>query len=207
MKELLERCGSGDEQAIATLVQRYRTRAVELASALLHDDNLAQDAVQESFLSALRHLGELREPDAFWGWFRQIVRTQCNRLLRKTREIPDPEAGETAAANIDGDAGCAGLEDLRERVREAFARLAGASKEAAELFYLDELPCADIAQRLGVPEGTVKRRLHDARRTLRILLLGRIPAASHEKEQQYAGRPGRQEEGGVSWHSDKLTNW
>jgi len=176
MEQLIRRCRAGEDQAIATLIGRFRTHALDLASALLTDEHLAEDAVQEAFITALRRLDDLREPSAFPGWFRQIVRTECNRILRKRRERLQPETEETA-----GDAPSA-LEHVeqserRAQVRAALASLPPVSRQTAELFYLEELKCADIATRLQVPAGTVKRRLHDARAQLRAMLLGHVPGS------------------------------
>jgi RNA polymerase sigma-70 factor (ECF subfamily) len=69
------------------------------------------------------------------------------------------------------------LAETRLLVREALAALPPAGRETAELFYLDEYNCAEVAELLHVPKGTVKRRLHDARSRLRDLLLGQIDDA------------------------------
>ena len=136
---------------------------------LLDDASLAEDAVQEAFTTALLRLNDLRDPLAFPGWLRQIVRTQANHLLRKRREVcledetrlqqggspmPEPERN-----------------DLREYVREVIRGLAPLIRDTTELFYLEERSCAEIAAMLKVPQGTVKRRLHDARQRLRGVLL------------------------------------
>jgi len=176
MTELLHRCMNGDEAAIGLLVRRYRARALDLATALLGDNHLAEDAVQEAFLVVLERLGDLRDPQAFVGWFRQVVRTQCSRIVRRRKETlgadpvelhaPDPSAREVAETA-----------ERHRLVRKALSELPPAGRETAEMFYLQELRCADIARRLDIPTNTVKRRLHDARERLRHTLLGTIPDA------------------------------
>jgi RNA polymerase sigma factor (sigma-70 family) len=181
LSELLERCrrapGSpgppgpvGDAEAAAELVRRFEGMAHDLAGALTGDAHLAQDAVQAAFVRALSSLGDLRDDRAFPGWFRQIVRTEAHRIARRRHEPPLGEADppSPAASPLDDVAAT----ERRGLVREALAALPPAGREAAELFYLEGRGCAEVAEALGVPEGTVKRRLHDARGRLRQMLLG-----------------------------------
>ena len=173
LNELLDRCRQGDGEAIARLVGRFWAWACDLAAALLDDSHLAEDAVQAAFLSAINRLYDLRDPNAFAGWFRQIVRTEALRIVRKRRERPlDREVAESA----DEPSPAEHLEraERRQVVRQAIASLPKAGRETAEMFYLDDLGHADIADRLGVPMGTVKRRLHDVRWRLRSMLLGYV---------------------------------
>lgn len=174
MKELLQRCGKVEKEAIETLIRRYRPKSVELASAILKDPHLAEDAVQEAFVFLLTRLGDLRDPSAFWGWFRQIVRTQCTRIIRRRKESLQSEVADTAAQAPSPDA-YVEAEDLRRIVRNALSALPDVTRRTAEMFYFEERCCTDIGQELSIPAGTVKRRLHDARRQLRSILLADIP--------------------------------
>jgi len=171
LAELLERCRTGELDAITTLVQRFQPWALDLARALLKDPHLAEDAVQSAFVRALARLVDLREPAAFPGWLRQVIRTECHRISRRQ----EPSLGDRVDASVDETP--ASQAETKERcrlVRQALAQLPPASRQAAELFYLDELDTAEVAERLAVPPGTVKRRLHDARLRLRQMLLGYV---------------------------------
>jgi len=172
MDDLLERCRRGDEDAVRVLVERFGPAARDLAAAILKDRHLAEDAVQAAFVAALARLGQLREAEAFAAWLRQIVRTQAHRILRKRQErceeVAEPVANEASPEEF------LQQRELQELVRQTLARVSQAGREAAELFYFEEYSVMQIARRLGVPEGTVKRRLHDVREQLRNLLLGHI---------------------------------
>jgi len=173
LAQLLARCRARDGAAVAVLVGRFESGARDLARAWLRDGALAEDAVQEAFVTALARLNQLREPEAFPGWFRQIVRTHANRLSRKRHEAPLSAGTET----VDQRGTAAGVllrDELHEQVRRALDALPRAGREAAQLFYLDELSCRQVAAELGIPAGTVRRRLHDARRRLRGMLLGYV---------------------------------
>jgi RNA polymerase sigma factor (sigma-70 family) len=159
-----------------------------LAAAITRDDHLAEDAVQQAFLTALARLSTLREDGAFWGWFRKIIRTECVRILRKRREQICADVPETAD-HAPSPRRRAQSRDLRRVVRAALAALPETSRGAAEMFYLEERRCIDIGESLGVPEGTVKRRLHDARKQLHRLLLGYIPDRTSERSQPQTRLP------------------
>jgi RNA polymerase sigma factor (sigma-70 family) len=174
LRQLLERVRSGDPPAAALLVERFARSAQRLARALTGDHHLAEEAVQEAFVAALGRLSELRSPEAFPAWFRQVVRTRCNHLMRRRRErtgldLPDsPAAAPSPLESLEQD-------ELRARVRAAVRRLPPAERQAVECFYLEERGLGGVVEVLNLPRGTVARRLHDARRRLRSLLLG--PAA------------------------------
>src|SRR5437588_11326872 len=72
-------------EAFCELVRIFQDMAYACAYAVLGDFFLAEDAAQEAFISAWRRLGQLRQPDAFPGWFRRIVLTECYRLARGKR--------------------------------------------------------------------------------------------------------------------------
>jgi RNA polymerase sigma factor (sigma-70 family) len=173
LEELLERCKRGDGEAVAILVRRFGNWAQELGAALLGDWHLGEDAVQGAFVSAIRRLVDLRDAKAFPGWFRQIVRTEANRIARHRRELPLVHPQEQQS-DEPSPLGRMQREELRHLVREALAALPPASRQAAELFYLEQREQRDVADLLKIPKGTVKRRLHDARRQLRAMLLGYI---------------------------------
>ncbi|GMU22928.1 MAG: hypothetical protein AMXMBFR13_30120 [Phycisphaerae bacterium] len=169
LPNLLDRARQSDPSAVAELVERFGPPARRLAAALVGGLQDAEDIVQDSFVTALARLGDLREPEAFPAWLRQIVRRRAGGCLRRFREHEQAIPPATAASLPSP------LEDLEwkeqcERVREALRRLPPAGRETAEMFYLDERSIADVAAALDVPAGTVKRRLHDARRRLRVLL-------------------------------------
>jgi len=180
LEELLAGCGQGDEQAVCELVRRFAESCRRLAAALLGDEHLAEDAVQEAFLTALTRLGQLRRTECFPGWLRQIVRAEVGRILRRRREQPNGLAIERPAADPPPDEQ-AQFQEQRELVRAALKRLPPAQQSVAEMFYLKELGYSSIADRLNLPRGTVKRRLHDARRRLRDILLGGAQGAKERK--------------------------
>mgnify|MGYP000932808922 CR=1 FL=1 len=189
------RAPAADRQdAFAEIVRRFQDMACASAFAILGDAHLAEDAAQESFLSAWRLMDNLREPDAFPGWFKSIVRTQCNRLTRNKR-VPtvswdtSPAAFAAAAAP----SGTAGADPFRRaadadrdgRLHAALAALPEHERAAAVLYYLADYDQNEIAAFLGVPVTTVKKRLFTARRRLRERI------ATHMDPEETAAAPPR----------------
>jgi len=76
---------SEKSQAFGEIVRRFQDLAFACAYAMLNDFHLAEDAAQETFIAAWRHLDQLRQPEAFPGWLKRIVMTQCNRMTRGKR--------------------------------------------------------------------------------------------------------------------------
>lgn len=183
LRDLLKMCEMGDGEAVPELVRRFRPWALDFAAAITDDRDLAEDAVQEAFITALRRLTDLREPNAFPGWFRQIIRTQARRILRGRRELSVAQDDLVVAGDCSPEERLQ-AEELRAVVRKALQSLPNAGRDTAELFYLEEMSCAGISDRLEVPEGTVRRRLHDARARLRDMLLGYIRDEEPDREER-----------------------
>jgi RNA polymerase sigma factor (sigma-70 family) len=122
-------------------------------------------------LEAFLWLPRLREPAAFVVWLRWLLVKHSDRVARRRRVhlLPLGELPEIAATSRDPLAVIEARE-IQRLVRSALATLPEAQRRVAILFYLSQHPQADIAAMLGIPLGTVKKRLYDARRRLRAVL-------------------------------------
>ena len=157
----------GDLEAFTSLVRAYQDVAVGYAYAWLGDLSLAEDAAQEAFFEAYRTLAALREPAAFAAWLRRIVRKHCDRETRRRREEINVSAAERMpCGELTAEERLLATE-RDEVVRALVDTLPAAQREALVLYYFEGRSVTECAQFLDVPVGTVKRRLHDARRTLR----------------------------------------
>lgn len=171
----VELAQSGDPEAMAWLAAACHEEAVRMARSVVADRHRAEDAAQEGLLRAFARLGELREPAAFRGWLATIVRNQARRQGRRALDLLEtPEASADAAP---GPLAQAELAERRARVRAAVAGLTPATRSVSERYYLRGESLAETAAALGLPEGTVKRRLFEARERLRSrLALHEAPA-------------------------------
>ncbi|MEW6753057.1 MAG: bifunctional nuclease domain-containing protein [Candidatus Latescibacterota bacterium] len=163
--DLVGRAQTGDAEAFGLLVDRYKNAVYGAAHARLGHSQDAQDMAQETFLQAFRRLGALRQPGRFGPWLHAIVRNLCRDQLRTRHDwLPLDEEG---MVRPDDPAAEHQRRTLCRRVRRAVAGLSETLRETTVLHYLHGRTCAQIAGFLGVPEGTVKRRLSDARERLR----------------------------------------
>jgi RNA polymerase sigma factor (sigma-70 family) len=148
-----------DEQALAELYRRFGRLAYGLAFRILRDDALAQDAVQEGFLSVWRGAGrftaERSKPST---WLLTLVHRRAVDLVRREeRRRADPLPDEPEAAPVGPDE----AEQLtqRETIRAALRQLPPEQREALELAYYGGYTQSELAERLGQPLGTIKSRM------------------------------------------------
>jgi RNA polymerase sigma factor (sigma-70 family) len=155
-------------EAFDELVRLFQDMAFACAYAALGDFHLAEDAAQGAFVTAWRRLDQLREPEAFPGWLRRVVLTECNRLRRGRPRLAAPlEDGSALAARGASQQQSVESRELRELLLAAVGRLPRAERTVVALFYFDGRTHEEIARLLEVPRTTVAKRLHTARRRLK----------------------------------------
>ena len=149
----------GDIAAFSMLASRYRARAMRVAYGILHNRADAEDAVQEAFIRVCRHLPGFRRAGRFASWVYQVVVNESLRLLRA-------RSGRRDQAEVDARHISFGKADTVHTlmVRQCLAALPGKLRVVLALRGLEELDYAEIAAILGIPLGTVRSRLHEARR-------------------------------------------
>jgi RNA polymerase sigma-70 factor, ECF subfamily len=164
---LIERAREGDAQAFGALVECYLPRALRLATRLLRQREDAEDLVQDAFLSALRHIDTFDPHRPFWPWLSRIIVNRgidlsVARSIRSTSELtPDlADGGEWPSAAAERD-------DIFVRVRRAMSALPPRRRMVVELFELDGLSVAEIADSMEAAPATIRWHLHVARRQLR----------------------------------------
>ncbi|MBL0170944.1 MAG: RNA polymerase sigma factor [Gemmatimonadaceae bacterium] len=158
----------GDVDAFARLVDRHHARCLRVATHLLGDADDADDAVQDAFVRAYRHLGSYREQDRFGAWFLRIVVNQCrSRATRDARYTPfDAERHEgEIATNAEPDVG-----ERRAELAHALAQLGPAQREALVLRFAEELSYEEISILTGVGISALKMRVQRACIRMRTLL-------------------------------------
>ncbi|HEY4440028.1 MAG TPA: RNA polymerase sigma factor [Candidatus Elarobacter sp.] len=157
---------AGDEAALSAVLERSWTWAFRFAWRVLRDRQAAEDVAQEACIAALRSLGALREAATYQAWFRRVVIRIALRHRRTT--VPEPIADlDLAAVTPD-------VDDALD-VNAAIDALSEPLRIAVLLFYAFDLPSAEIADALRIPDGTVRWRLAEGRRQLRGLLSGTAP--------------------------------
>ncbi|HST17250.1 MAG TPA: sigma-70 family RNA polymerase sigma factor [Gaiellaceae bacterium] len=168
---LLALVARGDEEALGALYDRFGRVAYGVALRVLRDAELAQDAVQEAFLGAWRTAAAFDpERGTASAWLLTLVHRRAVDVVRREqrrRTEPLEDAPVAAGSATDEDAW---VRDRRRAVQAALQRLAPEQRQALELAYYGGLSQSELAERLGVPLGTVKSRMFAALGRLRDLL-------------------------------------
>jgi RNA polymerase sigma-70 factor (ECF subfamily) len=170
--DLVRLAQAGDRDAFGLLVEQFQRTVHAICLRRLGNPSEALELTQEVFLHVMRRIGQLREPERFAGWLRQVaVRMAINRATRRTA----PASVETGVLEAAGVHRADPLDELitrerAERLWEAIARLKTIDREALVAFYIRGQSLIEIAERFDVPIGTIKRRLHTARKRLKLEL-------------------------------------
>jgi len=148
--------------AFLRLADEYLDRSYRLARAILRDAGEAEDATHDAYLQAWEKWSTLRDRDRFEQWFSRILVNTCRSRLRLGRVRATDISSEVLLAA--GDA-FSQTHD-RDVVASAISTLSPDQRVVVALRYFEDLTVADIAQRLGIPEGTVHSRIHYALKRL-----------------------------------------
>lgn len=160
--ELVAKCCSGDLEAFNELVKRYRNRIFNLAWQLLGDRDEAEDVAQEVFLHAFEHIGDFHYSSQVFTWLYRIAVNACKMRFRKRRPI-EPLSDESETYTNDWQE----IEKqwiLKRQIDIALSRLPENLRFVLVLREMHELSYEEIAQVLGIPIGTVRSRLFEARK-------------------------------------------
>jgi RNA polymerase sigma-70 factor, ECF subfamily len=165
-------------EAWDTLLKRHQLPLYTYAAELLRDENAALDIVQETFAAAVRHIAGLRDDSKFSSWIFGIAHQKCVQQWRRAKRdetVFAPSGSEDTLAESEGrdESDPRSLLLGREQADNFLAlvgRLPPAQCSALLLQVLEDFSIEEIALISSVPPGTIKSRLHHAKRALRRLL-------------------------------------
>ena len=165
--QLVIRAQRGDEEAFASLAVAAGDRLHAVAHRILRDTALAEDATQQALLTIWRDLPQLRDPARFDAWSYRLLVRACYAEARRTRS-----ASNLRLLPADEPIGADGTSLVidRDQLERGFRRLSIDHRAVVVLHHYLDLPLSEVAETLGVPEGTVRSRLHHAMRGLRAAL-------------------------------------
>jgi RNA polymerase sigma-70 factor (ECF subfamily) len=177
---LLDAARAGDSHALAEWLRREQTLLGEFAQRLCRDDEVAKDVVQESMFAAARSVADFRSDGVPRQWLYTIVRSFCSKRHRLRRSEPrrllsldaidDAELRDVAPTPAE----VAESHELTLSISAALGSLEPIHREVLLLRDFRGLPCAEVAEILGITELATKSRLHRARVALRDLLAERL---------------------------------
>jgi len=164
-------------QAFSELVRLFQDMAYAAAFAKLGNYDLAEEAAQRAFISAWQRLEQLRTPEAFPGWFRRIVLTECNRLTRgKHLRSTSLDEGLMVVSDRTDPQTALEQDEQTRALFNAINELPANLRLIVLLFYVKEYSQTDISLFLEVPLTTVAKRLYSARHRLRGLTANKFKA-------------------------------
>jgi RNA polymerase sigma-70 factor (ECF subfamily) len=168
LTNLVTQAQHGDRYAYGVLYEHFQPRVYATALRRLRDAPTAQDLTQDVLLHAFVKLRQLRQPAAFPGWLHQMT---VRRVLNHTRRTRADTLGGEELLRGQASAMSSPLEALLSReqtacVQQGLARLNAMDRATLQAFYVEGKSLATISREGGTPVGTIKRRLHVARKRL-----------------------------------------
>jgi RNA polymerase sigma-70 factor (ECF subfamily) len=171
--ELLGRIRAGEELALKVLYVRHHVNIYRFALRLLQNKPSAEDVVGEVFMEVWRGQSRFENRSEASTWLLAIARNKALSLLRRRKE---DSLDEEAAAEIEDDADTPEVvlqkKSKGELLRALLQRLSPLQREVIDLVYYHDRSIEEVSQMIGAPEGTVKRRMFDARKRLSELAAG-----------------------------------
>ena len=179
-KELIDRARNNDQAAITELYNKTYSNVYYTVKALIKDEDAALDILQDSYIKAFKSLDQLKEPEKFKAWVKQIAHNRSIDYLRKTKpllfsemestdsdtplEFEDTNTDNLPEAVIDRD-------ETSRLIREILNDLPDEQRAVISMFYYEQLSVKEIANELGVSENTVKSRLNYGRKKIETKVL------------------------------------
>jgi RNA polymerase sigma-70 factor (ECF subfamily) len=177
----VDQARQGDVEAFGTLARLVGDRCMAIAFRILRDADLADEAAQAALVQAWRELPKLRDPDRFEPWLHRILTNECFEMSRQRRRwSPDIRALPMASPSEPTDILTV---DDRDQLDRAFRRLTVEQRTVLVFHHYLGLSLAEVAERVGIPVGTVKSRLHHATLAMRASVEAdaRTPTSTQER--------------------------
>lgn len=170
IKNIVQQAKEGNREAMDLLYQETYNDVYSYAYNILKDENDASDVVQDVYLKMHDRIGQLEEPQAFPKWLYTVTVNECRQKMRKEKKqilTGDGDAffEQFFDAEPDHDVQIA-RQDAKDYIFTILDLLPEAQKRAVVLYYYNQLSISEIAEKEGVAKGTVKSRLHLARKKL-----------------------------------------
>ena len=174
---IVELIQNGSDAAYAELVKRYMHKSYSIAYQIVGDYEAARDLSQDVFIKIYNSIHKFKHGGKFFSWYYRILLNHCINYTRRQKVVsllPFSEAFNTGNDAPDVSAPDRELiDDVAEKrhlVRSAIAKLSSKHRQVVILCELEEIPQEEVAEILGISVGTVRSRLHYARKNLKDIL-------------------------------------
>jgi RNA polymerase sigma-70 factor (ECF subfamily) len=173
-QEAVAKLQAHDIDGLEALVYRYHTQAMQSAYLILRDRSLAEDVAQTAFVNAYDRIHTFDNSRPFAPWFLRTVVNIALKVAAGQRDLSLDAHTEISGQDVPSPAqevvDILEAAETRLEVVAALYKLSPGQRAAIVMKYFLELSDADVANKLDLPPGTIRRRLHDARKRLRALL-------------------------------------
>jgi RNA polymerase sigma-70 factor (ECF subfamily) len=168
LEYLVEAAQAGDRDAFGELATRFEPMVYAIAVRRLGNHSEAQELCQEVLVKAMQKLDQLKVPAAFGGWLRSItVRMAINRQVRRAPMIAtEPQTLDASCVELSTPLDVVLANERATQVRGGLARLGELDRHTLEAFYVRGESLTQMSESFEAPIGTIKRRLHVARKRL-----------------------------------------
>lgn len=165
----IELAQQGDKIAYQRLIEINKVYLFNIAIAILNNTEDAADAISETILIAYKNLKSLRQPEFFRTWITRILINESRKILKKQRRIVSIEDYKETDISLEED--FLGQQIQGIDLKTAIEKLDTPLRSVILLYYYNDFSIKEIAQILKIPEGTVKTRMHRAKKCLYEILL------------------------------------
>lgn len=169
MIKLVRQAQAGNRNAFGELAQRFEHTVFAIVMSKLRNQAEAREITQDVFMQAMRKIDQLREPERFAGWLRQIAtRMSINRAVRRPNEtMRSPDTLDSAKTDPVTPLDALLRNERHGQVRSGLSKLRDLDRRTLVAFYFDGMSLQEMSDSFNSPVGTIKRRLHTARHRLR----------------------------------------
>ncbi|MHC4105905.1 MAG: RNA polymerase sigma factor [Planctomycetota bacterium] len=168
---LVLKCQRRDEKAFREIVNSWEPRLYYYLRRIVENENDVWDILQETWLAVFQNIRNLQDPLKFSTWLYRIGHNKAVNLLRKKNKYTQITTEHTAN-HYENNATISVIKEQAELVHELLGKLKLAHREVITLYFLEEFSINEMAQIIGISEGTVKSRLYYAKHKLHEMLKG-----------------------------------
>ena len=172
-RELVKKAKRGNAEAFSTLVQRHQHIVYNLAYRYMRDSNLAEDMAQEAFLKGFRLLKGFRGDCSFSTWMYRVTSSVCLTEIARRKKRGEVQLDAHHGGVYED--GKAEARDSADVIRRCVTQLPERYATIITMYYLQEMPYAEIAAAMAIPIGTLKTWMFRARKELRLVVEKELP--------------------------------
>lgn len=173
--EYVKRAQTGDSDAFAELYNLTYKKVLNFAYYYFHDEFLAQDAMQEVYVSAFKNINSLKDPTLFSAWIKKIAFNVCYDMAKSRKDdygdVDDEFIEEISDGKLENNPEESALDtDEKIRLREAIDKLTESERQLVILRFFNQMTIEEIVDATGISRSTVKRQLASVVVRLKILM-------------------------------------